>query len=94
MNALLMKAATMCGWWWSNDGAAVPWYGMIFGPIMMLAFIVVTVVVAGWVLRAAGLGWHAPDQGKSALDLLKDRFARGEIDRTEYEDRKKCLSAA
>jgi uncharacterized membrane protein len=50
---------------------------MIMGPMMMLAFIVLAVVVAAWVLRAAGLGWHAPDQGKNAIDLLKDRFARG-----------------
>jgi hypothetical protein len=58
-SALLIKAATMCGWRWSNDGVAVPWYGMIFGPIMILAFIVLTVVVAGRVWRAGGLGWHA-----------------------------------
>jgi len=72
-----MKVATMCGWWSSSDGVAAPWYGMIMGPMMMLAFIVLAVVVAAWVLRAAGLGWHAPDQGKNAIDLLKDRFARG-----------------
>ena len=33
----------MYGWW--DDSA--PWYGMIFGPLMMIAFIAVTVVVVG-----------------------------------------------
>jgi putative membrane protein len=66
---------------------------MIFGPITMLAFIVLTVVVVAWVLRAAGLGWQPRGQDKSALDVLKDRFARGEIDRSEYEERKKLLSS-
>jgi putative membrane protein len=69
------------------------WYAMIFGPITMLAFIVLTVVVVAWVSRAAGLGWHPRGEGKSALDILKDRFARGEIDRSEYEERKKLLSS-
>jgi putative membrane protein len=30
--------------------------------------------------------------GKTALDILKDRFARGEIDQAEFEQRKKLLS--
>ena len=41
---------------------------MIFGPIIMLAFIALTVMVVAWVLRAAGLGWRPRDEGKSALD--------------------------
>jgi putative membrane protein len=82
----------MCGWWWTN-GTSAPWYAMIFGPITMLAFIVLTVVVVAWVLRAAGLGWHSRGEGKSALDILKDRFTRGEIDRSENEERKKLLSS-
>jgi len=65
---------------------------MIFGPIMMIGFIVLTVLIVAWVLRALGLGWHSSTQGKTPLDTLKDRFARGEIDQAEYEKRKQLLS--
>ena len=79
----------MHGWW---DGSAAPWYGMIFGPLVMIAFIVVTVVIIAWVLHALGLGWRSDWQGvNTPLDTLKHRFARGEIDRAEYEERKKVL---
>ena len=74
----------MYGWW---DSSAAPWYGMIFGPIMMIVFIVVTALIIAWALRALGLGGRG-----TSLDTLKHRFARGEIDRAEYEDRRKLLS--
>ena len=78
----------MHGWW---DGSAAPWYGMIFGPLMMIAFIVVTVVIIAWVLHALGLRWRSDFQGvNTALDTLSTA-ARGEIDRAEYEERKKLL---
>lgn len=79
----------MYGWW---DGASAPWYGMIFGPIMMIIFIVLTVLILAWALRASGLGWQSPQQGNAPLDTLKHRFARGEIDRAEYEERRRLLS--
>jgi putative membrane protein len=78
----------MYGW----DGSQ-PWYGMIFGPIMMIVFIVLTVLIIAWALRAFGFGWQSDSQGRNTpLDTLKHRFARGEIDRTEYEERRKLLS--
>lgn len=71
------------------------WYGMIFGPIMMIVFIVLTVLIIAWALRLFGFGWQSDSQGISTpLDTLKHRFARGEIDRAEYEERRKLLSAS
>lgn len=81
----------MYGWW---DGSSAPWYGMIFGPIMMIAFIVLTVVIIAWVLRAFGLGWQPTSSVNTPLDTLKHRFARGEIDRAEYEERRKVISSS
>ena len=66
---------------------------IIFGPIMMIVFIVLTVLIIAWVLRAVGLGWQSGSQGSTALDILNNRFARGEIDRAEYEERRKLLSS-
>jgi putative membrane protein len=45
-------------------------------------------------LRAFGLGWQSSTQEKSALDILKDRFARGEINRAEYEEHRQLLSGS
>ena len=79
----------MYGWW---NGSSAPWYGMIFGPIMIITFVVLTVLIVAWVLRMLGLGWQSSAQEKSALDILNERFARGEIDLTEYAEKKQHIS--
>lgn len=73
------------------------WYGWFVGPIMMMVFLVITVVVVVSIVRWL-LGphhGHAPistrPNEKSPLDILKERFARGEIDKDEYEERRKIL---
>jgi putative membrane protein len=88
---LTWSDAMMYGWW---EGTSAPWYGMILGPIMMFLFIVLTVLIIAWVLRALGLGWQSNSPENAPLDTLKHRFARGEIDQNEYEERKKVLSGS
>ncbi len=78
----------MYSWW---DGSAVGWGGMILGPLMMIASIVLTVLVIAWALRATGLA-RPPGGGEQLpLEILNARFARGEIDRSEFEERRKVL---
>ena len=75
--------------WWSSGA---PWYGMFFGPIAMIAFIALAVLVVAWAVRALGAGWRSDGSERTPLDVLKDRFARGEIDQAEYEKRRQVLS--
>jgi putative membrane protein len=74
------------------------WGHMILGPLMMIAFIAVVIVVVVFTVRwlgGAGHGAvarpHAPP-GETPLDILSERFARGEIDKDEFEERKHALS--
>ena len=72
-------------------------YGMMgwFGPIMMLVFwgllVLVLILLARWLW---GLTQKKQEQTgqESSLDILKRRYASGEIDREEFEQKKRDLS--
>ncbi len=74
------------------------WHGWFFGPIMMIVFIAVAVVVVVLLVRwLGGPGHGVPNvpphvpSAKTPLDILKERFARGEIDKEELEERRRIL---
>jgi len=71
------------------------WGHMIFGSLMMVLFwggvIVVIVLLVRW-LGSGSTGTVPPPAEKTALDILKERFARGEIDKDEFEERRRLLS--
>ena len=75
--------------------SGMPWYGMVFGPIMMIAVLATTIVVVVLLLRWLGgpsyvpTAHHPPE--KTPLDILKERFARGEIEKLEFDDKKRTL---
>ncbi len=79
---------------WNMMGAW-GWGGMIFGPIMMIIFIAVAVVVVVLLVRwlgGAGYGGALHSlPGKTPLDILKERFAIGEIDKEVFEERRRAL---
>ena len=71
------------------------WGGGIFGPLLMIFYIAllvgVLVIVVRW-LSGTSLGGRLPaSQGGSAVDILKERFARGEIDKDEFDERRRAL---
>ncbi len=71
--------------------------GWIFGPIMMILFVALIVAVVVLVVRwlggmgGAGGGAAQAERPKAALDILEERFARGEIDKEEFEQRRQTL---
>ena len=71
------------------------WHGWFFGPIMMIVFIAVAAVVVVLLVRWLGGSGHGGTShsvpSKSPLDILKERLARGEIDKEEFEERRRVL---
>ena len=73
------------------------WGGWFMGPVMMLILIAVIVVAVIWIVRQSGGNAsrhpsdHTGSPGKTPLDILKERVAKGEIDKDEFEDRRKVI---
>ncbi len=72
-------------------------YGMIFGPIVMILVLVAIIAAVVLIVRWLGGPWQHPatphyaSPARPSLDILKERFARGEIDKEEYEERRRVL---
>jgi putative membrane protein len=78
--------------WGSNQWGG---FGMVLGPIFMILIVVGTVAAIIYLLRlfgAAGPATSSHAAHDRALAILKDRYAKGEIDSTEFTERKKLLA--
>lgn len=78
--------------WWGGG-----WYAMIFGPLFMILFLGVLLVAVVFLVRGVGGPWSGPVSphhslaSRTPLDILRERFARGEIDKEEFEERRRVL---
>jgi len=79
----------VCEWGWGMH----PMWGVWGAGMMLMMFVFWAVVIAGIIL---GIRWLVsqgrPARGDAALEILRQRYARGEIDKQEFEARKRDLS--
>jgi len=68
-------------------GNMMGWFG---GGIMMLLFWGAIIYFIVWLVRNSKA--NGSDSSKNALDILKERYVKGEIDKKEFEEKKKDLS--
>lgn len=80
-------------WWWGHQDGSWGW--MILGGLMMLAFwggLIVLVLFAAKAIfgsgssRSSGSYEAGPPRQNRALEILQERYARGEISKAEYEE--------
>ena len=76
---------------WGYDGYGWGGFGMGIGMFLFWGLIIAVIVllVRGFGSRSAG---NEPRlREKTALDILGDRYARGEIDKSEFEEKRRDL---
>jgi putative membrane protein len=76
---------SMAGW---GGGPGWGWYGVTH--LLWWALVVVAIVLLA--RRAVGRGREPPSNVDRALEILRERYARGEIDAQEFEQRKRDLA--
>lgn len=84
-----MGPGMMGSWGWGGMGGP----GMIFMWIFWLLIIVGLILLIRWLVQSSRGNRPVSDPPASrALDILSERYARGEIDKEEYEQKKRDLT--
>lgn len=90
----MMDGSNMMGGSWGSSGGGLDG---ILPTIISLAVVVGIILLVLWLIRQySGTGTFRASTftgiGESALDILKKRYAYGEIDRDEYEEKISVLT--
>ncbi len=80
----------MWGYGYGNGMMGYSLFGVFFSLIWFVLMVVIAVALIRWIVGGRH-GHHWMDRGATALDILKERYAKGEIDKSEFEEKKKDL---
>lgn len=72
-------------------GYGMSWFWHILGLLFWVAVIVGIVFLIRWVILSTRDSGRPKGERDSALDILRSRYAKGEIDRQEFEEKKQDL---
>lgn len=74
----------MMGYW--NGGLG--WIGMVINLVILVALIIGVVFLTIWIVKRSGnnnSGQMLNNAAQSAVEIAKERYAKGEITREEYQ---------
>ncbi len=72
-------------------GGALGWLGMVIGMVVHLAFIGLIVLATIWMFRAVFPG-KRDSNTPASTEILRQRYAKGELSRDEYRQLKQDLT--
>ena len=73
-------------------GHMLDWGWGVGGMAIMLIFWVAVILFIVWAVKGSRENDSGKSQSKSAMDILQNRYAKGEIDKKEFEEKKKDLT--
>ncbi|MEK7080405.1 MAG: SHOCT domain-containing protein, partial [Patescibacteria group bacterium] len=68
------------------------WLGIILMMLFWILVVAAFVAFISWLVRQAKSTTHNNDNGSQAIDILKERYAKGEINKEEFKAKKKDLA--
>ena len=99
--AALSSTEALAGWgdnqgWHMGPGMmggwGMGWFGGIFMMIFWVLILVGLIFLIKWLVQTTGRVKSGPHNGNKAMEILKVRYARGEIDTAEFEEKKKVIA--
>ena len=79
-------------WGYGHDWGMGGWGGGAFNMIIWPLVLVALVIGVIWFIRSPSYGGGRLPRRSSGLDILEERYARGEIDRDEFLQKKQEIS--